>query len=72
MTLRDQIREAAVLLTLAVVIAPPIFWVADWMRYGSEPNWFIFGLAVGGLLGGSVGGIIVAVIAGADDRRDAS
>ena len=70
MTLRDQIREAAVLLGITVVAAPPIYWLADWMRYGSEPNWFVFGIVIGSLIAAPAGALIVAVLVTSDDRRD--
>ena len=34
MTLSQQLREAAVLLAIAVLVSPTLFIAADWLRYG--------------------------------------
>lgn len=34
MTIRHQLRDAAAMLAVIVLASPPLFLLADWLRYG--------------------------------------
>ena len=60
MTVREQVRSTGFTLALMVAVFPALFVLADWLRHGTSPDGFWFGVYVGATIGGGLAALLAA------------